>query len=88
MTLPWQQLLVAPVVAACALYSVWRLLTPRARLRTLASLARLPGAAHAAWLGRLRARALAQSQAGCGACGGKVTPVAPARNRTPGALRR
>jgi hypothetical protein len=63
-----QQLLVGVLVAACVLFSAWRLMTVRLRLRTLALLGALPGLKHAAWLARLRERALAQQLSACGGC--------------------
>jgi hypothetical protein len=89
-----QSILVAIAVGACALYSAWRLLPTRLRLRVLAALERLPGAVTAPWLARLRSRTLAQLAGGCSGCAaggapsGAATPGAPSPNRTPGALRR
>ncbi|MBV9345869.1 MAG: hypothetical protein JO341_10865 [Gammaproteobacteria bacterium] len=77
-----QQILVAVLVLACALYSTWRLLGARTRLALLEALARRPGFAHAGWLARWRARAaLAPGCAGC-------APNAVSPKRTPDALRR
>ena len=92
MSLGLQQLLVGVLVIACTLFSAWRLMTVRLRLRTLALLGALPGAGRAAWLGRLRARTLAQQVSACGGCsqasGPAATPGAASRNQTPGELRR
>ena len=63
-----QQAVVAVLVLACALYSAWRLATVRVRLRWLDTAQRLPGLKSSAWLGRVRARTLAQSTAACGGC--------------------
>jgi hypothetical protein len=60
-----QQLLVGVLVAACVLFSAWRLMTVGLRLRTLALLGALPGLRRAA---RLRERALAQQLSACGGC--------------------
>jgi hypothetical protein len=79
-----QALVVALLVSACALYSLWRLLSGRARLRALELLAGVPGFARAAWLASLRAR-LAGGLGGCGGCAGAS---APGPKRTSGALRR
>ncbi|HYM28863.1 MAG TPA: hypothetical protein VET66_11980 [Steroidobacteraceae bacterium] len=68
MSAPLQQVLVAVLVAACALYSAWRLATVRVRLRWLELLATLPGLAGTRWLGQLQARTRAQSTAACGGC--------------------
>jgi hypothetical protein len=84
-----QEVLVGALVAACALYSFWRLATVSVRLRVLERLERLPGAG--AWLAPLKARTLAQMTAACGGCsqaGHPATPDAASRNRTRGALRR
>jgi len=75
---------VALVVGACALYSIWRLLSGSARLRALELLAGVPLLGRAAWIGALRARVLA----GVGGCGGCAGASAPAPKRTSGALRR
>ena len=86
MNLLLQELLVTLLVAACALYSVWRLLSGAARLRTLAWLARLPGAHGSVWHAALTRRTLARL-GGCAGCA-PPAPNAPARNQTPGAPRR
>ena len=85
-----QDVLVGVVVAASALFSLWRLLSLPLRLRWLEALAALPGAGHVRVLASLRERTLAQLQSGCAACASHpaATPGAAARNRTPGALRR
>ena len=92
-----QEVLVAVLVAACALFSAWRLMSLRLRLRCVDALATLPGAGRARFLVSLRERTLAQLGAGCAGCGGaagqaaksrEITPSAAARNQTPGALRR
>jgi hypothetical protein len=79
-----QALLVALLVGACALYSTWRLLSGRARLRALELLAGVPGIGRAAWLAALRARVVQ----GTGSCGGCAGASAAAPKRTSGALRR
>ena len=81
-----QVIVVAALVSGCALFSVWRLLSGAARLRTLAALARLPGLASMGWFVRLDARTRAGSGAGCGGCA--AAPSAASRKRTPGVLRR
>ena len=85
MSLWLQQLLVALLVAGCALYSAWRLLSGSARLRALGWLGALPGARRSRWHARLMRRTLARL-GGCAGCA--PTPVAGARNQTPGAPRR
>jgi Family of unknown function (DUF6587) len=89
MSLVLQGVVVGVLVAACALYSAWRLLSVRLRLRVLAALSTLPRAVTAPWLEPLKARTLARLPGGCAGCGGgAATPGAVPRNQTPGALRR
>jgi hypothetical protein len=84
-----QSVLVAVVVAACAVYSVWRLLSLNTRLRLLAALGVLPAVLTAGWLAALKQRTLARLSTGCAGCAGGSTPdAAVRRNQTPGALRR
>jgi hypothetical protein len=61
-------LLVGVLVAACGLFSAWRLMTLQLRLRALALLGALPGLRRPAWLARLRERTLAQQLNACGGC--------------------
>jgi hypothetical protein len=81
-----QIVVVTVLVVACALYSTWRLLSARLRLRLLELLGRLPGIGSSAWLLDWRAR-LSGGAGGCGACPAGATR-APSRKQTPGALRR
>ena len=81
-----QVIVVAALVSACAVYSLWRLLSSAARLRALAALARVPALASMGWFARLQARTRAGSSAGCGTCA--AAPSAASRKRTPGALPR
>src|SRR4029077_11378843 len=61
-----QEVLVAVLVTACALYSAWRLLWAALRLRCLDALAALPVARTAPWLTALRRHTLSRLGAGCG----------------------
>ena len=90
MSLVVQEVLVGVVVAVCALFSAWRLLSLRLRLRCLDALATVPGAGRARVLVSLRERTRAQLGSGCAGCSShpEATPGAVSRNRTPGALRR
>jgi hypothetical protein len=93
MSLLLQELVVALLVAACALFSAWRLMSVALRLRVLAALGRVPLFAQRAWLARLRRTTLARQSAACGGCSQAdahqpLKPGAAAPNRTPGALRR
>jgi hypothetical protein len=78
-------------VAACAIYSAWRLASLKLRLRVIEALGSLPPALSTPWLAALKGRTLAQLAGGCAGCaaGGTPTRDAAARpNQTPGALRR
>jgi hypothetical protein len=97
MNLLLQEVLVAVLVASCALFSAWRLMSLRLRLRCLDALGALPGAHRLRALAALKERTLAQLGSGCAGCGGAAahtaqsraaTPGAIGRNQTPGALRR
>ncbi len=92
MSLMVQDVLLAVVGVASALFSAWRLLSLRLRLRCLDALSALPGAGRARFLVSLRERTLAQLGSGCAGCGpaghGAAKPGAVSPNRTPGALRR
>jgi hypothetical protein len=77
-----QDLLVAVIVAGCAIFSAWRLMSPRLRLRTLDFVApvatRLGGGAA---ITRLRNETLGQLAAGCSACAHNKTAVHYPRGR-------
>ena len=86
-----QQILVGLLVAACALFSAWRLASVRLRLRALDGLSSVPGVRSLAWLAWLRERTRARQLRACGGCAGapgEPRPGATSRNQTPGALRR
>jgi len=71
-----QDLLVALIVAGCAIFSAWRLMSLRLRLRTLELLAPVAGKIGAgAILARLRTQTIGQLAAGCGACSHNKTAV-------------
>lgn len=82
-----QGLIVAVVVLLCALYSAWRLLSARLRMRVMDALARVPGLGAASWFQALRAHAVSRLAAGCGSCAPTATN-ATSRKQTPGGLRR
>lgn len=93
MNLAVQYVLVGLLVAAGLVFSGWRLLSARLRLRLLDALCALPGASGAAWLVRLRQRLLSQSALACGGCSQAdaahaIKPGAASRNQTSGELRR
>jgi hypothetical protein len=81
-----QIIAVALIVAACAVYSIWRLLSGAARQRTLDLLARIPAVATMGWFVALQARTRARMGGGCGSCAASTT--AASRKQTPGALHR
>jgi hypothetical protein len=71
-----QNVLVGVIVAFCIVFSAWRLMSPKLRLKTLESLA--PAASKlgaGAWLTRLRGQTVAQLAAGCSACSHNKTAV-------------
>jgi hypothetical protein len=82
-----QGLIVAVLVTTCALYSSWRLMSARLRLRVLGTLSRVPGVRGAAWFVAWQARVQSRLAAGCSSCAPQPTSAA-SRKQTPGALRR
>jgi hypothetical protein len=71
-----QTLLVGVIVAFCAGFSAWRLLSPKLRLKTLESLAPVASKLGAGpWVTRLRSQTVAQLAAGCSACSHNKTAV-------------
>jgi hypothetical protein len=76
MELILQEALVAVIVAGCAVFSAWRLMSPRLRLKTLEiigpTMERL-GARNT--VARLRGKVIGQLAAGCSACSANKTAV-------------
>jgi CBS domain containing-hemolysin-like protein len=68
MSLLLQQLLVAVLVVASALFSAWRLASVRLRLRALDAVQKLPVLHALPGLARLRERTLARQLSACGGC--------------------
>ena len=71
-----QTVLVGLIVTFCLVFSAWRLMSPKLRLKTLESIA--PSAARlgaGAWITRLRSQTVAQLAAGCSACSHNKTAV-------------
>ena len=64
----FEPLLVGLIVCACAVFSTWRLLSVRLRLRTLEALSRLPAGAGGGLAMMLRRRTLAKLPGGCADC--------------------
>jgi hypothetical protein len=86
-----ESLIVGLIVAVCATFSVWRLLSIRLRLKTLDALAVLPASLGGNFVAQLRRKTLAKLSGGCGACqrathtvNANVQPL----NRRPDAPRR
>jgi hypothetical protein len=76
MELILQEALVAVIVAGCLVFSAWRLMSPRLRLKTLEligpTIERLGGRNTVA---RLRGKTISQLAAGCSACSANKTAV-------------
>lgn len=71
-----QNILVGVIVAFCVIFSAWRLMSPKLRLKTLERLSPVAQALGAAgWVARLRSQTIAQLAAGCGACSHNKTGV-------------
>ena len=63
-----EPLLVGLIVFGCAIFSAWRLMSVRLRLRTLEVLSVLPASAGGNLVAMLRRKTLAKLSGGCGAC--------------------
>jgi len=71
-----QSVLVGLIVAFCAVFSVWRLISPKLRLKTLELLAPMAAKLGAQSLvTRLRSQTVAQLAAGCSACSHNKTAI-------------
>lgn len=71
-----QDLLVALIVAGCAIFSAWRLMSPRLRLKTLELLTPVATRLGAGGtLARLRSQTIGQLAAGCSSCSHNKTNV-------------
>ena len=71
-----QNVLVGVIVAFCVVFSAWRLMSPKLRLKTLESLAPVAARLGAGpWITRLRSQTVAQLAAGCSACSHNKTAV-------------
>jgi hypothetical protein len=71
-----QDVLVGLIVTFCVIFSAWRLMSPKLRLKALESVA--PIAAKlgtGAWITRLRSQTVSQLAAGCSACSHNKTAV-------------
>jgi hypothetical protein len=71
-----ENLLVGLLVAGSAIFSAWRLLSPKLRLRVLDIASPALAMFSEQWLARLRSRTLGQLAGGCGSCS-HHKPAAP-----------
>jgi len=71
------------VVAASAVYSVWRLLGVRQRLWLLEQLLPVAKLAHVGWPARLKASLQMQALKGCGSCGANADAAPTQRSGAP-----
>jgi hypothetical protein len=86
-----QYVAVALIVASCMIFSVWRLISPRLRLRAVETLTPVSGAIGRKLLAQLRQKALAELNGACGACSratNTVNAAFPPANRKPAAPHR
>ncbi|HVW70176.1 MAG TPA: hypothetical protein VHB68_14465 [Steroidobacteraceae bacterium] len=70
-----ENILVGLIVATCAVFSAWRLMSPRLRLRTLELFAPALGKVAPGMLTRLRTRTIGQLSGGCGSCSHNKTAI-------------
>jgi hypothetical protein len=71
------------VVAASAIYSVWRLLGVGQRLWLLDQLLPIAQLAHVGWPARLKASLQMQALKGCGSCGANADAARTQRSGAP-----
>jgi hypothetical protein len=77
-----QEVLVGVIVAGCAVFSAWRLMSLRMRMRTLDVMGTVLGKLGAAsFVARLRAQTIGQLAGGCSACSHNKTAVHNAGRR-------
>jgi hypothetical protein len=70
-----EDILVGLIVAGSTVFSAWRLMSPRLRLRTLDFAAPFMGKIAGGTLTRLRTQVIGQLAAGCSACSHNKTAV-------------
>jgi hypothetical protein len=63
-----ESLLVGLIVLGCTIFSVWRLMSVRLRLKALEALSVLPAAAGGNLVAMLRRKMLGKMSSGCGSC--------------------
>jgi hypothetical protein len=86
-----ESLLVGLIVFGCTLFSAWRLMSVRLRLKTLEALSVLPASAGGNLVALLRRKTLAKLSGGCGACHDATHTLSAnvrSLNRSSGAPRR
>jgi hypothetical protein len=80
MELILQEALVAVIVAGCVVFSAWRLMSPKLRLKTLELIGpTMEGLGGRDTVARLRGKVISQLAAGCSACSSNKTAVRPHR---------
>jgi hypothetical protein len=86
-----ESLVVGLIVLSCTIFSAWRLMSVRLRLKTLEALSVLPPLAGGSLVAMLRRKTLAKLSGGCGACAQSTQTLnanVQSLNRKPGAPRR
>ncbi len=63
-----EYIVVGLIVSGCTIFSAWRLLSVRLRLKTLDALSALPSGAGGVLVSMLRRRTLEKLSDGCGTC--------------------
>ena len=75
MTLLLENVLVGLIVAGCTVFSAWRLMSPRLRLRTLDLLTPALSNVAPGLLTRLRTQVIGQLAGSCGSCSHNKTTI-------------
>jgi hypothetical protein len=71
-----QEILVGVIVVGCAVFSAWRLMSLRMRMRTLDAIGPMLGKlGAAAFVARLRTQTIGQLAGGCSACSHNKTAI-------------
>jgi hypothetical protein len=70
-----ESIFVTLIVAGCAVFSIWRLISVRMRLKVLQMLATLPRYAGGDLVADLRRKTIARLSGGCGTCSRAVNGV-------------
>jgi hypothetical protein len=83
MTVLLEDVLVALVVMGCAIFSVWRLLSAKLRLRVLDMAGPALGMLSERWVAHLRSRTLQRLAGGCVSCSRAAGAAVHRRNQRP-----